>query len=636
MSNDGYSINSNYMNYKKSLFKDSTTIEYLRNNMYISTRTYNMLRENNCYVVGDICRVFKSEQEVLAARGIGTKTLGEIKFVISKTDSVEFAHQIDSHTGDYAPNIVNEDNLDADALKSKLLATLNNKCRGMSSFNLKTTTLFLRKQKYIKHRTFSVLAENNCISVFDILQFLCTDAGVNKLLECGRSVVNDIIYVVSNTDKFDYSNTIGNIILENSLPAKIQYNDTETQYEELVRIVKSSEVADKRHMFSPATTIAYLELHRFLSKGVCSFLIEHNCVNVSDIVVRLQSDKGFSEIKKLLPRQIEEIVYVVSCADELSPKKGGTYLQYFSSLYPFLNLEEVKFVFEYFEQNSIEPFLYILYKYMVRSNRKCDMIYCYFYGFYDSKPASYVKTGINFNVSRERVRQIVNNTNLLSEDVRKRFSSDRICDELLIDESASAYYEIIEKQKLPCCKDVLLGLLKLLGVFSLELVNGHQFLLNRRYALDFDCGMFVQNCLCYSKKLREDVCIHVNKLMNAELSERQLATAKLIAKNYLGLEVCDDAIKFKQTYIDYENEMYHILLDNKEPMLLKDVAEILERKYPDFSIDCLKNKKYDRNRIESIPIDGSVSKLYKADESKADMKLDNGFFDSGYDDIESV
>ena len=83
---------------------------------------------------------------------------------------------------------------------------------------------------------------------------------------------------------------------------------------------------------------------------------------------------------------------------------------------------------------------------------------------------------------------------------------------------------------------------------------------------------------------------------------------------------------FKQKYIDYENEIYNIIIENGEPMLLNDIMATLNDKYPDFKInkkDSIRCYIYSRNRITSVPSGDGMSKLYCADASKCNIDLDS-------------
>lgn len=127
---------------------------------------------------------------------------------------------------------------------------------------------------------------------------------------------------------------------------------------------------------------------------------------------------------------------------QFSLQQGDHKLLYFTKLYPFLNLEEIKFVTQYYNDNNIEPFLYILYKYIIHSNDRDNIIYCHYYGLYGNAPMSTLDIAYKYNLTRERVRQIIHKSLQIDEMALIRFNSAPINNCLLIDEQSNIYASI--------------------------------------------------------------------------------------------------------------------------------------------------------------------------------------------------
>lgn len=382
-------------------------------------------------------------------------------------------------------------------------------------------------------------------------------------------------------------------------------------------------------LFTKVTTIEYLKKNNYISTRTYNYFKKLRYEFVGDIVANFENSSKLHSIKGLGEKSIAEIKFVFKNTDlnlQFSLKQGDHKLLYFTKLYPFLNLEEVKFVTQYYNNNSIEPFLYILYKYITHSNDRGNIMYCHYCGFYDNVPKSIIDIADKYNLTRERTRQIIHKSVQIDEMALIRFNSDPINNCLLIDEQSNIYANIKKEQNIPLKFDIFAELVSILGTFVINKINGHTCLLNYKRAFDFDCNNFIQKCYEESSWRQNTIVVPIEDVLGKGKSKDTVSLAKIITEKYLNIPITDnDELVFKQTYIDYENEIYWILFDNKEPMLLKDIIPILKNKYPNWTIKNpaqIRELIYSRNRITSEYIEGSSCKLYKADVTKANLSLD--------------
>lgn len=415
--------------------------------------------------------------------------------------------------------------------------------------------------------------------------------------------------------------------VEPEKPKILCNNKNEDEQEVLPQLYDKSEQTST--LFTKVTTIEYLKKNNYISTRTYNCFKKLHCEFVGDIVSNFENSSTLHSIKGLGEKSIAEIKFVLANTDfnlQFSLQQGDHKLLYFTKLYPFLNLEEVKFVTQYYNDNNIEPFLYILYKYIIHSNDRDNIIYCHYCGFYGNTPMSTLDIAYKYNLTRERVRQIIHKSLQIDEMTLIRFNSVPINNCLLIDEQSNIYACIKKEQNIPLEFNVFAELVSILGTFAINKINGHTCLLNYKRAFDFDCNDFIQKCHEESSWRRNTISVPIENILGKGKSKDTVELAKIIAKKYLNIPITDnDELIFKQTYIDYENAIYWILFDNKEPMLLKDIIPILKNKYPNWVIKNtaqIREDMYSRKRIISEYIEGSSYKLYKADVTKASLSLD--------------
>lgn len=406
---------------------------------------------------------------------------------------------------------------------------------------------------------------------------------------------------------------------------------TSTNDDDNLYLPKENEIMNGSKIFTSITTIEFLKLHNYITARTYSYLKNNNYEFVGDIIADFTSPNKPYSIRGLGEKTHDEIKFIISNTKLYSREQinGDFNILYFSEQYKFLNYNEIKLVVEYFKQHNVEPFLFILYKYITRSNKKEHIIYCYHHGLYNGKIEKLENVAEIVNLSRERVRQILKKQEQdgIEEVEQIKYCSDAIANSLIIDEYSDIFIKTVQAQHLPKEFNIFSGILPLLGCFSCHTINGHKFVLNYKRAFDFDCIDFIQRCHKLNGHRRDSLVIPISDMFNTKEIEDTLTVAKHIASNYLGLEVTDnDEIVFKQKYIDYENEIYNIIIKNGEPMLLNDIMAILYDKHPDFKInkkERIRDYMYSRNRITSIPSGDGMSKLYCADASKCNIDLDS-------------
>lgn len=397
-------------------------------------------------------------------------------------------------------------------------------------------------------------------------------------------------------------------------------------------------IDDEEKLFTKITSIDFLIQKKYISTRTYNCLIRLNYNFVGDIVAHFTTTEDLYSIRGLGEKSVEEIKFVLAnTALQIKEQSNeNRYWSYFSERYPFLNLSEIEFVAKYYLQYKVEPFLFILYKYMIRSSDKHHIIYCHHYGFYNMEPLENENIATTVGLSRERIRQILHKGIFLENNLQIKFCSDAISNYLIIDEQSDAYLYTVKAQQIPHNFLVFAGIVLLFGCYSYHIINGHKCLLNYKRVFDFDCKYFIQKCHDMTKRRRDTVTISITDLLNSNKSSDSVVLGKYIASKYLGIEATDNnELVFKQTYIDYEYEIYNILMKNGKPMLLNEIICELKAKYPNSDLlgkASIRLKVSERARIVSEPIENSNYKLYKADPTKARINLDPVYWEEDVDD----
>lgn len=420
----------------------------------------------------------------------------------------------------------------------------------------------------------------------------------------------------------------------------LEFSSIDTQVGNLKSDTEPSAMAEQdaneEKLFTKITSIEFLRHKKYISTRTYNCLIRLNYDFVGDIVAHFNSSEDLYSIRGLGEKSIEEIKFILANTrlTVTDLPSINSYLSYFTDRYPFLNLSEVEFVEQYYSQYKVEPFLFILYRYMIRSSDRNHVIHCHYYGFYDMKPLRIENIASIVALSTERTRQILHKEICLENNLQIRFCSDAISNYLIIDEESESYLYTTKVQHLPHNFLVFVGIVSLFGCYSYHIINGHKCLLNYKRVFDFDCKSFVRKCKQFTTDRRDTITVPIVDLLDTNKSDDAVELCKYIASKYLGIDATNqNELVFKQTYIDYEYEIYNILMKNGSPMLFNDIICALKAKYPNTEIlgkTSIRIKMYERARIVSEPIENSMSKLYKADPTKANINLDSIYLEDDY------
>lgn len=399
--------------------------------------------------------------------------------------------------------------------------------------------------------------------------------------------------------------------------------------------------------FAGYTSVDYLLSINAFSVRTRNCLIQKKCRTISDIISNFNNWKELQSIRGLGGKSISEIRLVLERTKLFKNYDNGEnedevdntlqdMLFYFSKLYDFLNYSEIDFILKYYVSHNIEPFLYILYKYLIQSSERDITIYCRYYGLYDGEPVILEGLADEVDLSVNRIKQIVSSSLKIDENFLNKVSSDQIFKCIYLDELSNEYIRYKEEQNIPFGFTQFAALLTLVGTFKEQDIMGHTCLINNKMTFGFDCKTFVKKCSRMSQSRRNTIRVPIINFMEGCKDKHCVELAKGIASRYLGIQsTTKNELIFKQTYIDYENEIYWILFNNAEPMLLNDIMTLLSERHPDYKLKDnprVREEMYSRGRITSIPIEGESYKLYIADKSKAGLSLDRWWEEGQYCD----
>ncbi len=283
--------------------------------------------------------------------------------------------------------------------------------------------------------------------------------------------------------------------------------------------------------------------------------------------------------------------------------------------YPFLMNRQRQFVFDFMKEHNHAPLFFLLYHYLRLSENKSDKIYCLANGIFDGRSRTLTEIAEVMNLSRERVRQIVDkkkvrartDKNLTREGIEAQEipilndegwdSYNDFLEKPFIYERTEEYVKLKEFEHLPIDFEVFASLVMLVADFKAEDVEGHTILMNNKYSdlklIDCLNTLFSIIDAKYSADTYvpiECVLFTVPELLRPAMKE----LVKHITTELYKVKITEDEkLYLPQNYIDIAEELYDILDKKGEPMHVEDIFKEFKTRYPDHKFtDPLQIKSY--------------------------------------------
>ena len=269
--------------------------------------------------------------------------------------------------------------------------------------------------------------------------------------------------------------------------------------------------------------------------------------------------------------------------------------------YPYLVSRQRQFVFDFIKANNHAPLFFLMLQYLRLSENRSNKIYCLLHGIFDGKKRTLYEIAAALNLTRERCRQIASGTIEVQESALANNEGWDYYKNLLelpfIYEKTEEYVRLKDAERLTIDFDVFASLVKLVGDFKLEDVEGHAVLMNKKYK-----DLKLSDCLdtlfsIIDAKYSTDTYVPIDSVLFT-VPEHLRPTVKELIK-HIATEICkvqiteDEKLYLPQNYIDIAEELYDILSKKGEPMHVEDIFKEFKTRYPDHKYtDPLQIKSY--------------------------------------------
>ena len=280
---------------------------------------------------------------------------------------------------------------------------------------------------------------------------------------------------------------------------------------------------------------------------------------------------------------------------------GWTKTEFLKRDYPYLVSRQRQFVFDFIKANNHAPLFFLMLQYLRLSENRSNKIYCLLHGIFDGKKRTLYEIAAALNLTRERCRQIASGTIEVQESALANNEGWDYYKNLLelpfIYEKTEEYVRLKDAERLTIDFDVFASLVKLVGDFKLEDVEGHAVLMNKKYK-----DLKLSDCLdtlfsIIDAKYSTDTYVPIDSVLFT-VPEHLRPTVKELIK-HIATEICkvqiteDEKLYLPQNYIDIAEELYDILSKKGEPMHVEDIFKEFKTRYPDHKYtDPLQIKSY--------------------------------------------
>jgi hypothetical protein len=215
--------------------------------------------------------------------------------------------------------------------------------------------------------------------------------------------------------------------------------------------------------------------------------------------------------------------------------------------YPYLISRQRQFVFDFIKANNHAPLFFLMLQYLRLSENRSNKIYCLLHGIFDGKKRTLYEIADALNLTRERCRQIASGTIEVQESAlanNEGWDYYRPLFELpFIYEKTEEYVRLKDAERLTIDFDVFASLVKLVGDFKLEYVEGHAVLMNKKYK-----DMKLSDCLdtlfsIVDAKYSTDTYITVDSILFTvpeSLRPQMKELVKYIAEEIYKVQITED------------------------------------------------------------------------------------------------
>lgn len=265
------------------------------------------------------------------------------------------------------------------------------------------------------------------------------------------------------------------------------------------------------------------------------------------------------------------------------------------SKFPMLNEETVTFVQNFYNEHEFFPMFYILLYILVHSKHKYYQIFNMRYGLIDNKLMSLDAIASSFNLTKQRIEQILAKPLVKQLDIIKsdEWAQYVHLGNIFICSQSDYFHNIVESEQIDISFTAFATIYSNIFPYEYNDDFGCEYLVSTQYA---ECIKFVFKTLTDLKKNRysKDTIFPYLSLFNSETYKEPFLTNLVLEQiaPTLNILVENSSFVMKQNYIDEKQEVYDLLYNRGEPIHIDDILNYLHDKYPQkkLSLAALKSK----------------------------------------------
>ena len=566
-------------------FNLDTTIKDLHKLGFISVRTYNSLHYAGMNTLGKILDNIETPMDLLSLRNFGRKAYAEIEAVLNKTIEEHVVTKVEINENRFL------------ALGGKIVNIITDVYTEVTSGDSKVKAYLQAAYPHPSDMHFLVMGEvENMLTVVEdysreenleirhsYKQFM--EEVLQKMLN--SKVAFNSIYKVYKRRIMELSMSMENFTYEQI--AKYFLSPVASDYlEKTYQELRATALNVRSKKFSDKFLPHFADLIKYADEPLTSY--RTICPGQSMM-------KTLTEIFQFNQRFKREFDRIEKLSDD------DIQAEFLKCNYPFLMNRQRQFVFDYIKEHNHAPLFFLMYHYLRLSESKSDKIYCLANGIFDGRRRSLNEVAEVMNLSRERVRQIVEKIKVRAKTekslTREGFETpiipilnnegwDSYNDFLelpFIYEKTEEYVRLEEDEHLSIDFEVFASLVMLVADFKAEDIEGHTILMNNAYS-----DLKLTDCLdtlfsIVDAKYSADTYVPIDSVLFTvpeQLRPAMKELVKHITTEIYKVQITEDEnLYLPQNYIDIAEELYDILNKKGEPMHVEDIFKEFKARYPD-------------------------------------------------------
>ena len=471
-----------------------------------------------------------------------------------------------------------------------LKSSKDNCVENPNKINRFTTIKSLRERDLISVRTYNCLTYEKLHTIGDVIDNIKEEGSIYKLLNIRNFGKKSFIELRDLLGQVEDSSAESPMCPAEEKRIVSPIDDFILQYKELV----------KNNIYKLSIE-RYYETSKAKLSARAIHVLEQNFNSILDVACLYFEGLDIGKLKNCGKKTFDDLntfitnlyIYISSLFTEDSQAAEKILL---GNTYPFLSESEVDFVVDYKVKTSCLPMFYILYHYLIKSNSRCEKIYCRYYGL-NGEPEDLGNIAESLDVSFERCRQLLAHNKIKESSLclSKKWENYDFLDSILFYNNYD-YKSFLDNEGLGHLSLFafagLCSLVKGIKVCKVSKVSGEKYILSKKFYNSFDlkgCIKDIESTL--NKRCTEDISLPISVFIDSywldepsfDVSEVENIIIYILKEDY-GVEIGEDKILYiQQNAIDRSAEIYKIIEANGKPTHVEQIREALILKYPELS-----------------------------------------------------